>query len=115
MLASRGHITPLARDTLRARRISVVAESTSAVDESLLVPATPIRRLAIASDHTGIGLRKALVAFIRGRGVAVHDLGSDSREPIDYPDVAAAVARAVANREADAGIVIDGAGIGSAI
>ena len=55
------------------------------------------------------------VAFLRGRGLAVQDLGTDGPDPVDYPDIAAAVARAVARGEADAGIVIDGAGIGSAI
>jgi ribose 5-phosphate isomerase B len=45
----------------------------------------------------------------------VNDLGVDGSDPVDYPDVAALVARMVARREADGGIVIDGAGIGSAI
>ncbi|PYQ83510.1 MAG: ribose-5-phosphate isomerase [Acidobacteria bacterium] len=71
--------------------------------------------MAIASDHTGIALRRALVAFLRGRGLTVQDLGTDSADPVDYPDVAASVARAVSRGEADAGIAIDGAGIGSAI
>ena len=52
---------------------------------------------------------------LRGRGLAVTDIGTDTTEPVDYPDIAAAVARTVARGEADAGIVIDGAGIGSAI
>jgi ribose 5-phosphate isomerase B len=56
-----------------------------------------------------------LVAFLRSRGLAVNDLGTDSTDAVDYPDVAAAVARLVARGEADAGIVIDGAGIGSAM
>ena len=43
------------------------------------------------------------------------DHGTDTADAVDYPDIAAAVARAVARGEADAGIVIDGAGIGSAI
>jgi ribose 5-phosphate isomerase B len=47
--------------------------------------------------------------------LTVQDLGTDGTEPVDYPDVAAGVARTVARGEADAGIVIDGAGIGSAI
>jgi ribose 5-phosphate isomerase B len=115
VLAARGQITPLARDTLKVRRVSVVAEGSLDVNDALLVPAAPVRRLAMASDHTGIDLRKTLVAFIRGRGVSVHDMGTDAREPVDYPDFAALVARAVAAGEADAGIVIDGAGIGSAI
>jgi ribose 5-phosphate isomerase B len=60
-------------------------------------------------------MRKALMVFLRGRGLSVHDLGTDGPDPVDYPDVAASVARAVVRREADGGIVIDGAGIGSAI
>jgi ribose 5-phosphate isomerase B len=74
-----------------------------------------VRSVAVASDHTGIALRREIVHFLRGRGIAVQDLGTDSTEPVDYPDMAAAVARAVARGEADAGVVIDGAGIGSAI
>jgi ribose 5-phosphate isomerase B len=110
-----GHITPLAQDTLNERRVTVVRAGRSDERDALLAPVADIRSLAIASDHTGIALRKALLTMLRGRGLAVHDYGTDSAEPVDYPDVAAAVARAVARREADAGIVIDGAGIGSAI
>jgi ribose 5-phosphate isomerase B len=62
-----------------------------------------------------VALRRTLTAFLRGRGLAVHDLGTDGSDPVDYPDIAASVARLVARGEADAGIVIDGAGIGSAI
>ena len=47
--------------------------------------------------------------------MAVHDLGTNSSEPVDYPDTAALVAVQVARGEADAGIVIDGAGLGSTI
>ena len=101
--------------TYGSRRITVVLEAVVSPDEAALAPAAEIRRLAIASDHTGVALRRALVAFLRGRGLAVDDLGTDTAVPVDYPDIAAAVARAVANGESDAGIVIDGAGIGSAI
>jgi ribose 5-phosphate isomerase B len=115
MLARGGHVTPLAQDTLRERRVTVVREGMATSDEAGLTPAADIRRVAIASDHTGIALRRALVAFLRGRGLAVNDMGVDSTDPVDYPDVAAIVGDAVVRREADAGIVIDGAGIGSAI
>ena len=114
-LARGGHITPLAKDTLRERRITVVMEGQTPEDAGALVPIADVKRVAIGSDHTGIALRKALVAFLRGRGVAVDDVGTDSTEPVDYPDIAEAVATRVARREADAGIVIDGAGIGSSI
>jgi len=115
MLARRGHITPLAQDTLRERRITVVREGMTSADEVSLAPKADVRTVAIASDHTGVVLRRALAAFLRGRGLAVLDLGTEGAEPVDYPDVASSVADAVVRREADAGIVIDGAGIGSAI
>jgi ribose 5-phosphate isomerase B len=115
MLAKGGHITPLALDTLKERRVIVVHEGRVSASDQSLVPTADIRSVAIASDHTGVTLRRILVAFLRGRGLAVNDLGTDGTEPIDYPDVAASVGRLVARGDADAGIVIDGAGIGSAI
>lgn len=110
-----GHITPLAADTLKERRVTVVREGQVSAEEASLAPPRDPRTVAIASDHGGVALRKTLVTFLRGRGLAVHDLGTDGQDPVDYPDVAASVARVVARGEADAGIVIDGAGIGSAI
>jgi ribose 5-phosphate isomerase B len=115
MLAKGGHVTPLAQDTLRERRVTLVHEGRAPADATNLVPKADIRTVAIASDHTGIKLRKTLVEFLRGRGLSVQDLGTDGPDAVDYPDIAAAVADAVARREADAGIVIDGAGLGSAI
>jgi ribose 5-phosphate isomerase B len=114
-LARGGHITPLAADTLRERRVTVVRDGQPSPEEASLAPRADIRTVAIASDHGGVKLRQTLVAFLRGRGLAVHDMGTDGPDPVDYPDTAAAVARAVARGEADAGIVIDGAGIGSAM
>ena len=115
-LSAGGHVTPLARDTLAARRVTVVPAGSA--DASLpgdLVPVADIRRVAIGSDHTGLAMKKAILQHLRGRGVAVTDVGTDTVDPVDYPDIAGAVARMVARGEADAGIVIDGAGIGSAI
>ncbi|HEY8551453.1 MAG TPA: RpiB/LacA/LacB family sugar-phosphate isomerase [Vicinamibacterales bacterium] len=112
-LAPGGHITPLALDTLRDRRVTVVR--LDGRDRSVEPPTAEIRRVAIGSDHTGVTLRRALVAHLRGRGIAVTESGAEGKDPVDYPDVAAAVARAVARGEADAGIVIDGAGLGSCI
>lgn len=115
-LAAGGHVTPLARDTLAARRVTVIPAG--AADPSLpadLAPAADIRRVAIGNDHTGIAMKKAIVAHLRGKGVAVTDIGTDKTDAVDYPDIAGAVATMVARGEADAGIAIDGAGIGSAI
>jgi ribose 5-phosphate isomerase B len=115
-LAKGGHVTPLAKDTLAARRVTVIPAGSA--DASLpgdLAPVSAIRRVAIGNDHTGIALKNALVQHLRGQAIAVTDTGTDKTDPVDYPDIAAAVARMVARGEADAGIVIDGAGIGSAI
>ena len=114
MLVAGGHVTPLAADTLKARRIALVREGTD-VDAELLAPRADIRTVAIAGDHTSLRLKEAIIAHLRGRGLAVHDLGTNTSEPVDYPDTAGAVALQVARGEADAGIAIDGAGLGSTI
>jgi ribose 5-phosphate isomerase B len=115
-LEAGGHITPLALDTLRARRVTVIpAGSFDAALPADLAPVATIARVAIGSDHTGVALKASLIAHLRQSGRAVEDHGTNGREAVDYPDIARSVGRAVARREADAGIVIDGAGIGSAI
>jgi len=122
-LARGGHVTPLAADTLRDLRITVVRAD--GLDDGVggsegggasLAPVADIKSIAVGSDHTGIALRKTLVGYLRGQGLAVREIGPGAAsESADYPDVAADVARPVARSEVDAGIVIDGAGIGSAI
>jgi ribose 5-phosphate isomerase B len=113
-LVAGGHITPLAQDTLRDLRITVVRAD--GADVAAEAPSADITSVVVASDHTGVGLRRALVERLRGRGLAVRETGAASgNEPADYPDVAAEAGRAVARGEAQAAIVIDGAGIGSAI
>ncbi len=110
-----GHITPLAADTLKARRVTVISEGVLTRSDEDLAPVAEIRRVAIGSDHSGLSLKAAIVAALRSRGLAVDDLGTQTADPVDYPDPAARVAKSVSRGEADAGIVIDGAGIGSAI
>ena len=114
VLVPGGHVTPLAQDTLNARRISIVREDVD-VDVAALAPPADIRVVALAGDHTSVSLKQALVQHLRGRGMAAHDLGTNSSEPVDYPDTASAVATQVARGEAQAGVVIDGAGLGSTI
>ena len=114
ILLAGGHVTPLALDTLKARRVSLVREGAD-VDAAALAPPAVIRRVALAGDHTSVALKNAIRQHLRGRGMAVDDLGTDTSEPVDYPDTAAAVAVQVARGEADAGIVLDGAGLGSTI
>ncbi len=114
-LEAGGHVTPLARDTLSARRVTVVGAGT--VDPAWpddLAPAA-IARLVVGTDHSGVSLAAAIVGHLRRRGLAAEEVSTPGAPPLEYPDAAAAVGRAVARREADAGIVIDGAGLASAM
>ena len=72
-------------------------------------------RIAIGSDHGGFELKEQLAAHLREQGHTVHDCGTTSKDAVDYPRFAHLVAQRVARREADFGIVVDGAGIGSAM
>lgn len=71
------------------------------------------RKVAVGADHGGFELKNILRGYIEDLGYSVKDFGTYTKESVDYPDYAAAVARAVARGEYDRGIVIDGAGIGS--
>jgi ribose 5-phosphate isomerase B len=71
--------------------------------------------VAIGADHGGFELKEALKGDIAGLGFEVSDVGTNSREAVDYPDFAQAVAQAVSAGKAWRGIMIDGAGIGSCI
>jgi ribose 5-phosphate isomerase B len=115
VLTKGGCVTPLAADTLKDRRVTVVADDLVDRSHDGLAPVADIRRVAIGSDHTGLSLKGAIIAALRAKGIVVDDMGTRSAEPVDYPDTAARVAKSVARAESDAGIVIDGAGIGSAI
>ena len=114
VLVTGGHITPLAQDTLTERRITVIGDRQ--LDESAdLAPRADVRTVALAGDHTSVAMKRAIVTYLRGRGIAAHDLGTMTNDPVDYPDTASAAALAVTRGEADAAIVIDGAGLGSTI
>ena len=113
-LKTGGHVTPLAADTLRARRITVLRGVAEAALDGM-APVADIRSVAIGSDHSGVALKAALRDHLRQRGLSVLDVGTDGPDPVDYPDIAAQAARLVARKEVDAAIVIDGAGIGSCI
>jgi len=72
-------------------------------------------RIAVGSDHAGFGLKEHVRDFLTGLGYEVEDVGTHDTKSVDYPDFAYAVARAVNEKTADLGIVIDGAGVGSAM
>ena len=78
--------------------------------------ASALRRVAIGSDHGGYALKEILKRAIREEtGWEVQDCGTHSAEAVDYPDFAAKVAREVASGRCTLGVVVDAAGIGSAI
>ena len=72
-------------------------------------------RIAVGSDHGGYELKTQLADWLRSQGHNVTDVGTNSKEAVDYPVFAAAVARAVAAGRCDLGVMVDGAGIGSAM
>jgi len=76
-------------------------------------PSTSTKTIAIGSDHGGYELKAILIPFLKEFGYSVIDCGTSSKEAVDYPDFAFAVADKVRSGAVSCGIVIDGAGIGS--
>lgn len=72
-------------------------------------------RIDIASDHAGYELKTVLVEELRRRGFTVRDHGTSSTASCDYPDFAHALARSIANGEANRGILVCGTGVGMSI
>jgi ribose 5-phosphate isomerase B len=71
--------------------------------------------VVVGSDHRGVLIKQHILNLLRGKGIAAEDLGTNSEESVDYPDIAASVARAVATKKADRGILVCGTGLGMAI
>lgn len=71
------------------------------------------KTVAIGTDHGGVDLKSALKADLVDQGYEVIDCGTDTKDAVDYPDIALAVSQLVASGKAWRGVVIDGAGIGS--
>jgi ribose 5-phosphate isomerase B len=72
-------------------------------------------RMAIGADHAGFDLKEVLSAFLREQGHEVLDLGTCDTKPVDYPDFAEAVGRAVLDGRADRGVLICGSGVGACV
>lgn len=107
-IAQNARFTPLAQDIVAERRIELIRKTPR--DNEIRA-----RSVAIGADHGGFQIKESLKGFLSGLGLTVSDLGTNSPDPVDYPDYAHAVARAVGDNRADVGIIIDGAGIGSAM
>ncbi len=85
------------------------------VRDAPITPQSEGGSIAIGADHGGYPMKEHLLFRLREAGHDVVDCGTDSTESVDYPDYAAAVARKVAEGSCSAGIIVDGAGIGSAM
>ena len=111
LLVPRGTlITPSARDLAAERgvRISEVA------DEQLPVAPTE-RTIALGADHGGYSMKEGLKPVLESLGLVFCDIGVHEQQTADYPDIAVQVAEMVASGRASRGVIVDGAGIGSAM
>lgn len=107
-VADNARFTPLASDLINEKRIALVKKSSRP-------GSSKVRSIAVGCDHGGFEFKEKLKDFLAGKGFQIRDFGTNSDQPVDYPDFAQAVAKAVSERTADVGIIIDGAGIGSAM
>lgn len=104
-------VTPSARELARDRGIPIVVIPADRYQPR----AEPHRTVAIGADHGGFRLKEHLKPILAGMGLLVEDIGTFDERSVDYPDIAEKVAGLVAAGSAFAGIVVDGAGIGSAM
>ncbi|CAN5425686.1 hypothetical protein BH20ACI1_BH20ACI1_08310 [soil metagenome] len=100
--------TPLANDIIKEKNIILVKKSARRGSNK-------IQSIAVGCDHGGFEFKEQLKDFLGENGFRVHDFGTNSKDAVDYPDFAHAVAKAVGEKQSDVGIIIDGAGIGSAM
>jgi len=101
-------LTPLAADIVREQGIEIVRRSSRRGSKTA-------KLIAVGSDHGGYQMKEELKTYLVELGHRVQDFGTNSEDAVDYPDFAHAVARAVSTGSSDVGIIIDGAGVGSAM
>ncbi len=104
-------ITPSARELAAERRVKIVLLPAHQIHS--LAP--PEKIVAIGADHGGFQLKEQLKPVLTELGLAIRDVGVTEETPADYPDIAQQVAEIVASGAAARGVILDGAGIGSAI
>ena len=98
-------VTPWAREVAETRGVRIVHASAPEVAQVI----------ALGADHGGFELKEQIKEALSRLGRRFHDHGTFSTEPVDYPDIARRVGEAVQKGEAHLGIIVDGAGIGSAM
>src|SRR5437773_3630648 len=104
-------ITPSARDAAAERGVKIVVLPADQI-RSL---ASPAKTIAIGADHGGFRMKEQLKPVLAELGLSIRDVGVAEEKPADYPDIAQQVAELVASGVASRGVIVDGAGIGSAI
>ncbi len=72
-------------------------------------------KVVIASDHAGVDLKTVLAEHVRKLGHEVNDVGTYTKDPVDYPDYAEAIARQIIGKSSDRGILICGSGVGASV
>lgn len=72
-------------------------------------------RIVIGADHAGFDLKEVLASYLQHHGHEIIDVGTHSDDPVDYPDFAEAVARALLHGDAERGILICGSGVGASV
>ena len=104
-------VTPSARELARDRGVPIVE-----VDpEQYQTAKEPHRTVVMGSDHGGFRAKELLKTVVASLGYIVEDVGAFDERSVDYPDLAEKVALAVSEGRAFAGVMVDGAGIGSAM
>lgn len=111
-------MTTINEDELNRLVDEVVSNFTSKGPQQAIITAAQANTeldttIAIGSDHGGVDLKKFLVQELKNSDYSVIDVGTNTSDSVDYPDIAFAVAQKVISGSASFGIVIDGAGIGS--
>ncbi|MFN2393062.1 MAG: RpiB/LacA/LacB family sugar-phosphate isomerase, partial [Pyrinomonadaceae bacterium] len=107
-VADNAKFTPLASDIVQEKAINLIKKSSRR-------STTKVKTVAVGADHGGFQFKEQLKDFLSELGLQIRDFGTNSEDAVDYPDFAHAVAKAVSEKQVDVGIIVDGAGIGSAI
>ncbi|HKP69849.1 MAG TPA: RpiB/LacA/LacB family sugar-phosphate isomerase [Pyrinomonadaceae bacterium] len=107
-ISENAKFTPLASDIVNERQLKLIKKSPRG-------DGLKVSTVGLGADHGGYPMKEQLKPFLTQLGLQVRDFGTNSTDAVDYPDFAYAVAKGVAAKHVDVGIVVDGAGIGSAM